>query len=128
MRKDYDDAEDEAVQNLCERLYDEGFVEVEVSYYGYGDSGQVETIEPIPEDEEDKTLLSMLDNGRITRDSNRDLWDEICEVVLRLLPGGWEINEGSSGTMTFHCEEGKAHLKHGQFVKDKKWSTREFGE
>lgn len=59
---------------------------IEVIFDGCGDSGQVEDIEYLGET-----------NNAIAR--NQELDDAIEEYVYLILPGGWEINDGSFGTI-----------------------------
>ena len=58
---------------------------IEVIFDGCGDSGQVEDIEYSAESAD----------GAIPR--NQELDDAVEEYVYSILPGGWEINDGSFG-------------------------------
>jgi hypothetical protein len=60
---------------------------IEVIFDGCGDSGQVEDIEYSGESADDA----------IPR--KQELDDAVEEYVYSILPGGWEINDGSFGTI-----------------------------
>lgn len=72
-----------------------GVERVEVRFDGQGDDGEVETPEyiPIPHGELPHGLASAIE-----------------ESCWGLLPGGWEINAGSVGTITLDTRDGTATL------------------
>ena len=43
-----------------------------------------------------------------------------------LLPGGWEINDGSRGTIRFHVVENKIELEHNSYFTDVNTTTQEW--
>ena len=91
-------------ENYLERLQpliQFGFRSAEVEYSGSGDSGDVEDV--------------VIDYNKrsVTKEKGHvfiDLLKDICFEELEKHYGGWEINEGSSGT--FHVEFDGRHLKY----------------
>jgi hypothetical protein len=92
----YEDAEDMPVADarLPKRLHQQlqklGVVEITARFDGSGDSGQIEEFEALPVDVEIPDALR----------------ERIEDLLGGLLPGGWEINEGSYGTFTVDVESG----------------------
>lgn len=77
-----------------------GIEQVDIDYHGAGDEGWIEDIHPIPSDAEFPSDLY-----RAVEMAARDLLEDQFP--------GWEINEGSSGTITVHVQACKADLHHG---------------
>jgi hypothetical protein len=73
-----------------------GVQKVTVEFDGYGDSGEVRdpTFTPTPAAAVPEGLGAL-----------------IVETCSRMLPGGWEINEGSFGTFTIDVAAGTHHLE-----------------
>ena len=74
-----------------------GVQTVTAPYDGYGDDGTLEeiTFAPVPP--------AGLPDG---------LREALREAFYQLLPGGWEINEGSFGTLSLDAATGEANLDH----------------
>jgi hypothetical protein len=96
--------------------YDElraaGYESVVVRYNGHGDEGWIEEIEPMPD------ALELPDE---LRESVRNAAYDVLEDNY----AGWEINEGSDGTITIDVKAGKATIKHGWVVESHEWETKE---
>lgn len=72
------------------------------SYDGSGDSGWVQ---------------DMVDSSKGSKGLNEQL-EYICYDLLELYYGGWEINEGSNGSIDFNFEDQTVELNHSQNVED----------
>lgn len=76
-------------------------VEQAIIYYtGYGDSGDVDFITTKPEDK------------KITEDDEEKALVDFAFNLLEARHGGWEINEGSNGTITIDLEKGTIEHDH----------------
>jgi len=98
--------EEMVAQESCDKFKAEGAVDtVHFDFSGGGDSGYVE------------------DTGYDSKDNRFQLFNEAENDCYHILGnfGGWEINEGSSGFLVFHVNEGKLTL---EFT----WNTEEVGE
>ena len=96
---------------------------IEIQYSGYGDSGDVEDIEYF--DRKNKLVeINQDDYGHCClwpkdeapswcKDKNHTIDDLVSEMVYYTLPGGWEINEGSTGTVVINMETGSIDVNHG---------------
>jgi hypothetical protein len=87
-----------AIGDLLGPLREAGITHVYIHYDGCGDSGAIERIDP-------QTIPEALQKA-------------LEEHAYNLLPGGWEINEGSCGVIAIDVNKG--HL-----VVDHKWRTIE---
>jgi hypothetical protein len=81
-----------AIGNLLGPLREAGIANVWIHYDGSGDSGAIERIEP-------QTIPEALQQA-------------LEEHAYDLLPGGWEINEGSHGVITIDVNEGCLVVEH----------------
>ena len=81
---------------ICEALTALGVCEVVAQFSGSGDEGEFYEIEYLPASE--------------TRVVPKDLADALYDWLGYALPGGWEINEGSSGTVTIDVPATIAHV------------------
>jgi hypothetical protein len=72
------------------------------SYDGSGDSGWVQ---------------DMVDSSKGSKGLNQQL-EYICYDLLELYYGGWEINEGSNGSIDFNFEDQTVELNHSQNVEE----------
>jgi hypothetical protein len=74
-----------------------GVKEVTVEYDGSGDDGEVQQpqFDPVPPEGLPQGLESL-----------------IHEACCHMLPGGWEINEGSFGAIYIDVEKGKVEVDH----------------
>jgi hypothetical protein len=83
---------------MCDRLAELSAKIVTIEYDGYGDSGTVETV--IAESDGTEVELSIDDQN------------ELIAAAESLLPGGWEINEGSYGRLMLDVEERRLTREH----------------
>jgi hypothetical protein len=120
-------------QDLCFELHRLGVAQVEAKYDGSGDSGTIGTITYFGHDEEEvdaKTFPAKhhpdpwTDPANVERTTSLD--DLVDTVVCALLPGGWEINEGSFGTFTLDTLTGKGTLAHSWRVETTEDETFHF--
>jgi hypothetical protein len=89
---------------------------VEAAYSGYGDSGAIDG-------------LQYRDGAgqRVDRETiPATLVEELENVLYEFLPSGFEINDGSQGTLTLDVLTGKATLQHQENYTASNDSTREF--
>ena len=93
-----------------------GVANIEVSYSGYGDDGSIDGIQY-----RNPTGIRV-DRATIPEKLIEDL--ESC--VYELLPTGFEIGEGSQGTLTIDVEATKVTLQHSETCTESHDSTREF--
>jgi hypothetical protein len=77
-------------EEVREQLVQAGLTSVIVQFDGSGDSGGVEEVTVEPE-------ISILPD---------ELRETVEDLVMDMLPGGWENNEGGFGTFTVDVEEG----------------------
>lgn len=115
------------MDTFCEIFRSMGFKRVEADFNGYGDSGNLESIslvensgKVISEDLEkvltDKTnkknnALNSFSNSikKVMSDYN-SLNDYLESILWDLLPSGFEINEGSYGTIEVDLKTGKIDI------------------
>ena len=86
---------------------------IEVTYDGCGDDGQIENI-----------AYCDSENQALDRE-DKELDDAVEEYVFGLLPGGWEINDGSFGTVRIDARTQKAHIEHSSRFVDHETSEWE---
>ena len=79
-------------ESVLAQLRDLGVSELSLSYNGEGDEGLVEIDEPL--------------------DLPTNLNHKITEWAHHVLPGGWEINDGSSGTITLDVTTGTGKIEY----------------
>jgi len=72
------------------------------SYDGSGDSGWIQ---------------DMVDSSKGSKGLNEQL-EYICYDLLELYYGGWEINEGSNGSIDFNFKDQTVELNHNQNVEE----------
>lgn len=75
-----------------------------VDYQGGGDSGYIEDL--------------TLDNGRII-----SLPDSVTDPMYNMLPGGWEINEGSQGFFIIDLEDQTIRVEYTENIEDTSVNT-----
>lgn len=112
---------------FCEVFSSLGFKRVEAEFNGYGDSGNLEAISLIQDsgkivsDNLDKFLSSKANkkNNALNQFSNnmkniiseyKNLNNYLENFLCELLPGGFEINEGSYGTVEVDLKTGKIDI------------------
>ena len=84
---------------LLATLTAQGVAVVEAHYNGGGDNGCVEEIIYKDANDNEMTVHAIATENAIS------------DVVCNFLPDGWEINEGSSGTVILNVAERKLDLK-----------------
>ena len=101
---------------IIPRLKQWGVSKVRAEYSGYGDSGCIDGI----------TYLDAHDQP-VNMDLVRAASDpDIENVLYEFLPAGFEINDGSQGTLTLDVLTGKATIQHQENYTASNDSTREF--
>lgn len=110
-------------QNILNALKKNGVKSVEVQYSGSGDSGQIDDVSDVPDDQiEMHDSSSRFSEGEwresVTLEKRplREAVEWLCYEVLEREHPGWEINEGSNGTLQFDVKEAKIHLTHNYFT------------
>jgi hypothetical protein len=89
---------------------------IEAAYSGYGDSGCIDGIQYRDEA-----------GVRVDRTSlPAPVIEQLENVLYEFLPAGFEINDGSQGTLTLVVSTGKITLAHQENYTDTRDSTREF--
>jgi hypothetical protein len=89
---------------------------IEAAYSGYGDSGAIDGIQYRDESgvRVDRTTLPA------------PVIEQLENVLYEFLPAGFEINDGSQGTLTLDVQTGKITLAHQENFTDTRDSTGEF--
>jgi len=101
---------------IIPRLKQWGVSKVRAEYSGYGDSGCIDGI----------TYLDAHDQP-VNMDMVRAASDpDIENVLYEFLPAGFEINDGSQGTLTIDTQTAKVTLTHQENYTETRDSTREF--
>ena len=93
-----------------------GVANIEAAYSGYGDSGAIDG-------------LQFRDSAgqRVDRESvPQDVIEQLENCVYEFLPAGFEINDGSQGTLTLDVATGRVSIQHQANVTENRDSTREF--
>ena len=89
---------------------------VEAAYSGYGDSGAIDGLQ-----------YRDAAGQRVDREAiPTTLVEQLENVLYEFLPAGFEINDGSQGTLTLDVLTGKATIKHQENYTASNDSTREF--
>lgn len=88
------------------------YEKVTIEYHGSGDEGFIEGITGLPIDLDSDELEKYLESWAY------DLLEENW--------GGWEINEGSQGTITIDVKAREVHVHHGENVEQVNWSDHTF--
>ena len=93
-----------------------GVANVEAAFSGYGDSGAIDGLQY-----RDKSGL------RVERDKiPAPLKEQLENVLYEFLPAGFEINDGSQGTLTLDISASRITLTHQENDTGSHDSTREF--
>jgi hypothetical protein len=89
---------------------------IEAAYSGYGDSGAIDGIQFRNEAgvRVDRTTLPA------------PIIEQLETCIYEFLPSGFEINDGSQGTLTIDTQTGKVTIQHQENYTDTRDSTREF--
>ncbi|MDW3224290.1 MAG: hypothetical protein R8G34_15645 [Paracoccaceae bacterium] len=104
-----------------------GITSVDVSFDGYGDSGQIESIDakadgadvPLPETTVTLTMIGWRDTDPTERSmSVHDAIEYFAYDCLTQTHGGWENNEGAFGTFVFDVANQSITLDYNQRFED----------
>jgi hypothetical protein len=107
------------VADIYDAMIERDIVEAVVRYNGAGDEGYIEDVDYDPP----------VKNRAGETDAERDARAHALEPILRdaaydILEArhpGWEINEGSEGTITFNAETRTTKLHHGDRIETTEW-------
>ena len=89
---------------------------IEAAYSGYGDSGAIDGLQ-----------FRDAAGQRVDRASlPKDVIEQLENCVYEFLPAGFEINDGSQGTLTLDVTTGRVSIQHQANVTETRDSTREF--
>ena len=89
---------------------------LEAAYSGYGDSGAIDGLQ-----------YRDAAGQRVDRETiPATLVEELENVLYEFLPAGFEINDGSQGTLTLDVLTGKVMIQHQENYTASNDSTREF--
>ena len=111
-----EDAKRRLLTQIIPRLVQHRVANVEAAYSGYGDSGAIDGIQYRDEAgvRVDRTTLPA------------PVIEQLENVLYEFLPAGFEINDGSQGTLTLDVRTTKVTLAHQENYTDTRDSTREF--
>ena len=89
---------------------------IEAAYSGYGDSGAIDGLQ-----------FRDAAGQRVDRASvPQDVIEQLENCVYEFLPDGFEIDDGSQGTLTLDVATGRVSIQHQANVTETRDSTREF--
>ena len=111
-----DDAKSRLRTELLPVFVQHRVANVEAAYSGYGDSGAIDG-------------LQFRDSAgqRVDRASvPQDVIEQLENCVYEFLPAGFEIDDGSQGTLTIATQTAKVTIQHQANVTETRDSTREF--
>lgn len=117
-------------------LREKGVSSVEVSFSGYGDSGnvddpvyskQIDGQQEVPDTTFNATVWTDAGSRTVVRNKTvNELVADLCYAILESRHGGWEINEGSFGGFVIDVEEGSIALTYNQRVESYETSEEEY--
>ena len=89
---------------------------IEAAYSGYGDSGAIDGLQ-----------FRDAAGQRVDRASvPQDVIEQLENYVYEFLPSGFEVDDGSQGTLTLDVATGRVSIQHQANVTETRDSTREF--
>jgi len=97
----------------------------EIEYTGYGDEGQIDELNISPNseisvdmDEWEKQNSESPYKTELTKEKKplREFIEEFCYDCLEVFCDGWEINDGSQGTLKWNDKDNKVILFHEQNI------------
>jgi hypothetical protein len=103
------------IKALMPQLILKSVERVEAEYNGAGDSGDFENIAYFGK--KDKALNS----AEFEATSQ-----QLIDALWKLLPGGFEINEGGYGKVIVNLEDGEVDIQHNQRVEESIYSEEKF--
>lgn len=98
------------LRELAAKLTQFKVKELCATYNGSGDSGDFEDIDL---NFEDGAAHRSLEDVLAALNTNVD---ELTQKLWPLLPGGWEVDDGSFGTLTLDVKTGKIHREHNRRI------------
>lgn len=139
----------ENIKQFCKLLSAYNVTRIEATYDGCGDSGDLDVINVIthPTPEQIDNSLQMTSNAAaITTAEKRigwrvwmsdvtnkpdalitkDMCDEFLDELFALLPGGWEINDGSYGEIIVDVAEERINIEHNERYTEVRSETFEY--
>lgn len=108
-----------AIKETCRQLYRYGWSTINVDYSGSGDEMGNFDISFVNDD--GPTLLADIDPGLLPPEFNVG---NFVELLIRLLPDGFDEQEGSDGTMEIALETGEITIHHDAYyvaTRSKTW-------
>ena len=126
------------IKNFCRLISGYGFINIQISYDGEGDSGDFylsarREEPPAIGNVDDKSApqkyydfeqmseyLTQQPNSLVTQ----KIVDQFYDAVYEMLPMGWEINDGSFGEINIDVGTGKIQMTHNERITDV--NTEEF--
>ena len=111
-----DDAKSRLRAQLIPRLQQYRVANIEAAYWGYGDSGAIDGLQ-----------FRDAAGQRVDRSSlPGDVIEQLETCVYEFLPAGFEINDGSQGTLTIDTQTAKVTIRHQENYTETRDSNREF--
>ena len=131
------------IKNFCRLLSGHAVTEVVASYDGSGDSGNLDImfrIAPPPRQavgprQIDAQITNVWRNSReffgtpqVETDPliTKEKIEEFEDALYEMLPGGWEINDGSYGEITVDMNDFKVRIEHNERITDVHSSSAEY--
>lgn len=109
---------------ICHKLLPMGIQRIEVEYDGCGDSGAVENVTFFSGENEYTAELPS-----IPSENNKNeipVKEAVEDIAYYFLPDGWEINDGSYGTLIIDVTKKTATRQHNNRYTDTDYSEEEF--
>lgn len=132
---------------VCDSLSETPIKLVVISYNGYGDSGSIEECRYYTDVEGGNGDSSELCDDELTealskvkefavqvydyeahgyKSCMKPVGDKLEDLAYDFLPCGWEINEGSFGTLNIKVDEKELSRDHGTRIEDVDWDADTF--
>lgn len=96
---------------VCSELERRGVARAEIAYDGNGDSGVVEGVVLFNRKGQEVNLPKLTPKSR-RAGKEPSVMDKLDDLAERILPGDWEINEGSYGTIILNVMTRRVHVGH----------------
>jgi hypothetical protein len=111
----------ETLKEYCPDLYLCGWVNIDMTYSGSGDSCDDVEMHVVNEDGEELSFRNVELPPAVAfsmKDVENSLWN--------LLPTGFENNEGGSGTITVDTLTGSIRVEHDEYYTESRHTTEEY--